>query len=510
MKSPVEASKRTSVARIGLAVAVVLAVVLAMAYLVAPTHAASGSGPIGVASGSSQQWAFGGTASASYSCTSASCGANSTISSVTLRYYVEWVVIYTATNISSTQTEFEVQAALNASVSASVVEGSLSASASLSGKETESGFTNVTSAGSVDLTSGPGSPANVSALAIQNANSNAAFNISGSFSETNGSVSVGSFSFDFGGSEASSVSFSSPLGLVPVNPAPNDNWTASAPYSATASGSVGYSISASYDGQSETENNWTGLSVSPSGTLFVNGTDLGAVTLYDNYTSPPTTVTAQAILLSFSNGEFGASDGFLMLPDGLYGGLDGIGGLGLIAGQHPAQSDLVSSSESAYYQTGVGFIGSGASESGSSLGLTGTGSQFSVTASPEPVSVAQAQYSSITSGSGASSSFPWIWAVLGVVVVIVVIVALLFVRRSRRRPTAAAPAAPAAAPAEMSAAPTGPEGAPAAMAPAPMAAAAPTGAAAAVDAPVCPTCGQQSTYIAQYGRYYCYTDKQYL
>jgi hypothetical protein len=29
-------------------------------------------------------------------------------------------------------------------------------------------------------------------------------------------------------------------------------------------------------------------------------------------------------------------------------------------------------------------------------------------------------------------------------------------------------------------------------------------------APVCPTCGQPGTYVAQYGRYYCYTDKAYL
>ncbi len=29
-------------------------------------------------------------------------------------------------------------------------------------------------------------------------------------------------------------------------------------------------------------------------------------------------------------------------------------------------------------------------------------------------------------------------------------------------------------------------------------------------APICPTCGQPGVYVAQYGRYYCYTDKQYL
>jgi hypothetical protein len=29
-------------------------------------------------------------------------------------------------------------------------------------------------------------------------------------------------------------------------------------------------------------------------------------------------------------------------------------------------------------------------------------------------------------------------------------------------------------------------------------------------APFCPKCGQPTTYVAQYGRYYCYTDKQYV
>jgi hypothetical protein len=29
-------------------------------------------------------------------------------------------------------------------------------------------------------------------------------------------------------------------------------------------------------------------------------------------------------------------------------------------------------------------------------------------------------------------------------------------------------------------------------------------------APICPKCGQPGTYVAQYNRYYCYTDQQYL
>jgi hypothetical protein len=46
-------------------------------------------------------------------------------------------------------------------------------------------------------------------------------------------------------------------------------------------------------------------------------------------------------------------------------------------------------------------------------------------------------------------------------------------------------------------------------APPPMAAPPPPAAQPAA-APICPKCGQPTTYVAQYGRYYCYTDKQYV
>jgi hypothetical protein len=57
-----------------------------------------------------------------------------------------------------------------------------------------------------------------------------------------------------------------------------------------------------------------------------------------------------------------------------------------------------------------------------------------------------------------------------------------------------------------------PPGQPYAPAPpmAPPAAAPPPPAPAAPQAPACPKCGQPTTWVAQYGRYYCYTDKQYV
>jgi len=66
-----------------------------------------------------------------------------------------------------------------------------------------------------------------------------------------------------------------------------------------------------------------------------------------------------------------------------------------------------------------------------------------------------------------------------------------FQARPRPAPTYVAPAAPAAPPAGMTAPPPPP----------------PAGAPAA---PNCPKCGQPTTYVAQYGRYYCYTDSVYV
>jgi hypothetical protein len=445
-----------------LAVGIGLAVAFGVsgALLALPSAAAA---PIVPASGGSQQWAFGGSAGASFSCSGSACGAGSTITQLSLFYYVAWVVIYTATNVSSTQTQFEVQAAVNASVtvsfSACESTGSgpcsqESVQASFSGREIATGFTNVSNAGSVYLNAGPGSPGSVAAYAVMNAQSNAQFNFSGAATVTlpvNGSSETGNLNLDLGGNAATTVSFASPLGIVPLSPQSGQSWNSSAPYSATGAYTSGYSLSANLGGHSENENHWNSLSVSPSGTLDVNGSDLGSATLYDNYTNPPTATDVQIIALSFSNGEFAGTDGWLLLPSGLYGGATGAlsSGFGLV-GTEPTDSTAVGGSESAYFHSGTGFVGVQEAANATALGLGSTGPNLNLQAGPEPVSVAQQQYSGITS-SGSSSSFPWIWAIVGVVVVVVVVVvacvALVMARRSRRPPMMAPPAAQMAPPA---------------------------------------------------------------
>ena len=66
-----------------LAVGMLLAVLLSGAFAAPP--AAHSEAPLTLAGGSTQQWAFGGTASASYNCPTSICNSTSEIHSLTLR-----------------------------------------------------------------------------------------------------------------------------------------------------------------------------------------------------------------------------------------------------------------------------------------------------------------------------------------------------------------------------------------------------------------------------------------
>ncbi|MGA8663480.1 MAG: hypothetical protein WB809_00195, partial [Thermoplasmata archaeon] len=219
---------------------------------------------------------------------------------------------------------------------------------------------------------------------------------------------------------------------------------------ATGAYTSGYSVSVTVNGHTQSGGDWASISISPSGTLTVNGTDLGPYTLWDNYTNPPTTTSGQLIVLSFYNGEFTGTDGWLMLPSGLYGGATGVfSGLGIagtsglteLAGSHP-DALSITGGEAAYYQKGVGFVG--VDEAANTTSVLSGGPSINLKAGPEPVTVAQNQYSAITnpssSGSG-SGGFPMTILILAVVVVVVVIIGVLvMVRRpGRRRPSADSP-----------------------------------------------------------------------
>lgn len=453
---------------VGVASALVL---VALAGAIFPAGSAAAAVPATApAAGTSTQWAFGGSVQSDFSCSNSTCvtdGLNLTNGSLAVSWslYVEWVVIYTATNVSASQTEFSVQSALNVSASFALwtcevlVSGHPcspnSTSLSVSGKETANGYTNVTS-GSLYLLSGPNAGSTVPALAVTNASSSSSFNLSGSFgldlSYVTGSGTVPireSGSFDVGASAGASISFADPLALVPTDPGPGNSWNASEAYTASGSNESGYSATVTENGTTGTVSDWSPkTTIAPSGTLVANGSDLGNVTLYDNYTSPPTTVTAQVISITFTSGDFSGTDGWLLFPTELYSGLvSGASTLGAAgplapAAGRPAETLSIAGGETADYVHGSGFVGVSEGGNVSSI-VNGTGGpSIKLQAGPEPVSVAQGQYSAITASAPGAKGLPLL--LLGGIVAAAVVVAgvgVVLWRRSaaRRRPPAGSP-----------------------------------------------------------------------
>ena len=431
-------------ARRTLTPAVAIAMVL-LAVAVVPLHGASSSkdqAPMltPAVAPATIQWAYGGTASGSFSCSGPSCVAdlnlslnNSTIS-LSWKYYVAWVVIYAQTNVSPTQTEITTETALNVSASYSYSVctnltplgpcATTSASVSLGGVEAVGGSTNLTN-GTVNLTAGPGSSGPIPALAITNASAHASLNISGSLAITSANIS-GNGNFDLGGSAASSVQFGAPLGIVPSSPATGDRWTASAPYTATGTYVTGYSYSVSAAGYPAMSNSsWTHGSVSPAGTLTISGQDLGPTTLWDNYTNPHSALSARHVSVDFPGDQIAGSDGWILAPAGLTGGF-----ASLLGGNSTSWTN--NSSEDLYYEPGTGFVGASLAGNASSVSVLPAGPSVSVQAGPEPVSVAEQQYAAITANGAGASGIPLL-LVVGLVAMAGVAVAVVVVLRHNGR-----------------------------------------------------------------------------
>jgi len=441
--------------RLGLVTTVSIALAMLCAVLVpAVAAAAPSSAPsaaVAPASGSPYQWAFGGSLSSVYSCTGAVCpnGTSTTdeVTSLSWNIGASWVVIYTETNVSLTQTELELETgvSVSASFSEAICETTSpcvaeTLSFSVSGHELSAGYTNVTP-GTVTLTAGPDYPGSPAAVAVLNAASHEAFNISGNIAlkVPEGPVTETiNENFDLGGSESAQIAFSSPLGIVPTDPSVGDNWTASEPFTASGHYISGYSLSGDINGTSASASHWAPGTVAASGTLEVNGTDNGTRVLYDNYTSPAKTITVQEIYLTFSGGNFTASDGLLFSSSDVYStifsGLSGDepAGPGGPAVAAPGLSLGGTNAESTFYAAGPGFVGANVAGNLSSAASAPGAPSLALNAGPEPVSVAQTQYSAIASPSSGGGGFPLL-LVAGIVVAAVVVVALVMLLRGRSK-----------------------------------------------------------------------------
>lgn len=427
---------------------------------------AVGHPSVAPATSPTDQWAFGGSDSVSYSCTeSTPCpgSTNTTDQVVSLSYSIQvhWAVIYAQTNVSDSQTELWAKAALGVSASFSLSECvttspcvSETLSASISGWETAAGYTNVTTS-EMDLSGGPGAPGPVDAFAIMNAASQEAFNFTGNLNlnEQGSTPETAAISFDFGGHESSTVNFPAPLDVLPVDPSPGDNWSSSAEFTASGSYVAGGSLSGSEDGTSYSYSSWVPGGVTTSGWVNVTGNDTGTSEITDNYVSPPKTFTVQDIELNISGGNYSATDGWLLVSaaayDNLFTGLEAeVAPAAHGLGPAVSAADGYSSPEGVYYLDGRGILDGSLSGSLSTVDSSvPDGPTVAFSGGPEPVSVAQSQYNAITSPA-TSAPFPLL-LVVGVVVVVVVVVAcaaLVMRNRSARRPPAAdTPLVPAAA-----------------------------------------------------------------
>jgi hypothetical protein len=433
----------TATAALSSALAVVaLFAVLGAAGAAVPS-ASMGSHSVALIASNSTSWAYGGTASGSFACSSSSClgfnlSSNTTSFNLSWKYYLEWVVLYNATNVSTTQRSILTEAAINVSASYAFSEctvlapstpcSTTSVAVDLAGRAIAHGATNLTN-GTVNVTSGPDSPGTLAALAVTNASAAESANISGSLTLHSSNI-TGVGTFVVGGSARSSVAFGTPLGIVPYAPHPGDAWTSSAAYSASGNFVRGYSYTLSASGYPPvSRSNWTHLAVAPSGTLTVDGVDLGAATLWDNFTSPHGSVATDRIHLDFPDDPIAGTDGWMFAPAGLSGGLaSGLGG--------GANASANNSSEDLYFAPGQGFVGERLSGNTSNVSLAPGGPNVTVTAGPEPFGVAQAQYAAITANPPAAGFPIVLLAVLGGIAVVAGVGFVMARRHAARRPPA--------------------------------------------------------------------------
>ncbi len=467
-----------------------MAIVIAFFLSVPLASASAPPSPPAVPSGSTS-WAYGGTWV--WDCSTVSC-MGSTANNTTVTGYTEHVhiymgvdVIYIQTN-TSTGTSLEVYASVVAAAFLSVTgtcQGTscgpgasynVNANLTARGYIVEIGYANVTT-GTV-YSNGT----TLQALALQDAGSHEQANFTAAYSVSAGtSASTENFygyaALQIG--ENSSVSFTPALGLFPINPTPGENWTSNATY--TASGGANFAEHA-YFTAPVTMLNTTGgtncptgyqtsglncvftytngatTSIAGAGALNLYGSDLGSTTV----TLPDGTVLTCQILQISTVGEFGFTQGVVLVPNSVATGTSsGPGGIPLPASVKAAvqpattipQAITTTSGETMVFHpdySGHDGISILSSSQGS---MPGKGPDAGMS---NPITVSQAQADSQTNmnmvtGGGNSPSSGMNYLVFVLIAVVVAVVAIVGVvawsGRRKRRATAAPPPGMMASPA---------------------------------------------------------------
>jgi hypothetical protein len=319
--------------------------VLLLALAIVPALAGSaGAAPVASAgsSASTSAWAYGGQA---WSNGSISIGSDN------ITWHVSYgeTVIFNATNTSSTTTQLKLERTVMLTVALTLSNATTSASYSLRALETDTGYANVTTQGTVYV-----SDVATSALGLLNASLVAQASIAESVSATL-SGQTESAAFNASGSAHGSVSFAPALGLVPLNLTGVTFWNSSAVAtpSVTWSGGYAWSYSAlngsSASGQNKFFGNWTASSsVALDGALVT-----GVLPAFHDHRA------RVGIVLGVS-GPLDLYDGVLVIPHAFdfFGGASPANGTG-------SMGSATLSNESLYLTTGnvhmTSFTAAGAS-----------------------------------------------------------------------------------------------------------------------------------------------------
>ncbi|MCI4321390.1 MAG: hypothetical protein L3K18_01155 [Thermoplasmata archaeon] len=256
---------------------------------------------VGANAAASQQWAYGG---AKWVNTSVQLG-NTSYSS---HAFFGWQVIVTATNTTLGTVALEAQRTMAASLFATYCEPncthpSTAGNLSIQGSESDAGFANLTGLATVYV-NGTAVPA----VGLDNASSQGSANLNESYSLTlGGHTATGRLSVI--GHANTQVAFSPSLGLVPWNLSQGLQWNSSASYSASGAWGASYSYAVtSLLGTTSSGSGAPSGNVSGTGTVALQGADLGPITLSNGMTVP-------AIVLAIS-GPFDNIEGVILVPHG--------------------------------------------------------------------------------------------------------------------------------------------------------------------------------------------------
>ena len=276
-----------------------LVAVLLVPGLVAPASAS----PAPLNGATSQQWAYGAQKWVNVT----EDFANATY---TAHAFFGWNVVFTATNTSATTVALEAQRTMVGDYYASLCSPNCASptaqgNLSITGWEKDTGFANLTTAADV-FESGTAVPA----VGLINDSARVSGNISESVwlkAQKGATTLTASTELFIAGSAQTSVSFSPALGLVPLNATTGSTWNSSA--NVTAAGS--WSANADWYHTSVLGATSSGSfnpsgSVSGTGTVALQGADLGNVTLANG-------ASVRVIALSWI-GPFDCEDGVILVP----------------------------------------------------------------------------------------------------------------------------------------------------------------------------------------------------